>query len=48
MKEFIGFAAVLVILIGGSIWVHSSAPCGLFSITPQKEIPARCVSHFNK
>lgn len=34
--------AVLILVIGGGIWMRTSGPCSLWSWAPAKEVPARC------
>ncbi|MCS0601083.1 hypothetical protein NX794_07540 [Streptomyces sp. LP11] len=40
------FAATLVLLIGvvASVWVWTSAPCGVWSFSKVGEMPARCLT----
>ncbi len=36
--------ALLVTLIGGSAWLWTSAPCGLWKHSRAGDMPARCIS----
>jgi hypothetical protein len=35
----------IVLMIGGSIWVYTAAPCSLLGSMPAKNVPARCLMH---
>ena len=36
---------VAAILIGGAVWFNAAAPCSWFGLTPQREIPGRCLTN---
>ncbi|AVE00414.1 hypothetical protein SEA_OZZYJ_33 [Streptomyces phage OzzyJ] len=36
--------ALIVTLIAGSIWVWTSAPCGLWTFSKAGDMPARCLN----
>lgn len=47
IKDYAAYAvaiALLVAIIGGSAWVWTSAPCGLWKWSKAGDMPARCLS----
>ncbi|MCR8576451.1 hypothetical protein [Streptomyces sp. Isolate_219] len=41
--KVVAYILALVLFIGGSAWVWTSAPCGLWTFAKAGEMPARCL-----
>jgi hypothetical protein len=40
----IAFIIALIVALVGGIWVHNSAPCGLWKYSRVGDMPARCIN----
>lgn len=51
MRRTIGpvvFAVCVALVAALGLWMHFSAPCGMYKFSKAKDVPARCLSTFNK
>ncbi len=41
-------ALAIIALVAFVFWAHAAGPCGWYKYAKTSEVPARCLSHFNK
>jgi hypothetical protein len=46
--EAVALGLVVAALVVLAVVMHTKAPCSTYSYTPVKNVPARCLAHFER